>query len=110
MAFQHTCQKLYWLIDIYLFLIKYEKKIDYKRFIELMTYFQFDRSVLVTKALLKSLCSYDWSAIEGETSFPIRVDFACEDSQRHWYYLLLKWYLKNGLRTNIRYNLAWLRS
>ncbi len=108
-AFQHTCQKLYWLFDIYLFILKFDENIDYKKFHSLINFFGFNSSLLFTKKILQQAFNFDWFKIKKNTHFPLRKKFIFEDSQRHWYYLCLKWYLKNGLKNNIHYAYAWLK-
>jgi hypothetical protein len=108
-AFQHTCQKLYWLFDIYLFIDRFDAEINYKKFSFLVDHFNFLRSVSIVKSLVKTAFDFDWSSISEESRFPMRESYLLEDSQRHWYYLLLKLYLKGGVVNNLKYNMAWLK-
>jgi hypothetical protein len=103
-AFLHSCQKLYWLWDIYLFIKKYGDSLDIDRVRDLCSYFGFNRSVRFITKLMKDAFGLDFHFDLKNSYIPVRHETYFCDDQRSWYYMLLKFSLKDEWKDQVRYN------
>lgn len=104
-CFQHTCQKLYWLIDFEFFLNKYELNWEEVRF--LAKKLRLERSVGFVMKLLDSAFERRNLLSQAPVSFPVNDEVFLSDSLGA-YSFLLKSYLKDSISDELRYNIFWL--
>jgi hypothetical protein len=105
-AFLHTCQKLYWLWDVYLFLNKYQDQLDQKRVDDLLAYFGFERSFCFVLKLLNKGFSFE-SSFTGYSSFFLVTRHAFfNDRQDRFGYHFLKFFIKDKLSDTLAYTKA----
>lgn len=102
-AFLHSCQKLYWLWDIYLFLRCYQDQLDPQKVSYLMDYFGFKKSFSFICEQLR--VGFDFQCTLNHKHSPVRVrkEHYFSDRQNTWPYLQLKFALKDKLSDNVRY-------
>ena len=107
-SFQHTMLKLYWFMDIALFIEAHGHDIDWD---------QVD-SIARQWGVYQSLCyslgaiNQHWKKIApsymGRFQFLIDEEFLVSNQQRSLKYLFLKNIFKDSLKLNLQYNLGWL--
>lgn len=107
-AFLHSCQKLYWLWDIYLYLKKYGSELDMKKVQNLSDYFGFNRSMGFIAKLLKNAFDFDFPLGNKVSFIPLSNKAYFCDDQRSLYYLFLKFSLKDKWKDQVLYNKSFL--
>lgn len=109
-AFQHNCQKLYWLFDIVLYYQKYENEIDWIKFNRLINEYSLRRSAQYTKKIIRKEFGIDMVQINGETFLPYFRNYSLTADQRSFTYLSLKFLLKDRiLKDAFFYLRKWLK-
>ncbi|MBH48531.1 MAG: hypothetical protein CME71_10225 [Halobacteriovorax sp.] len=108
-CFQHTMLKLYWFVDIALFIEANKSTIDWKLV----------DSIARQWGVYQSLCyslgaiNQHWDKIApsylGRFQFLIDEEFLASNHQRSLKYLFLKNMFKDSWKLNLQYSLGWLR-
>ena len=109
-VFQHSAQKLYWLVDIYLFLKKHEKQMNWSRIQTLCEYYGFKKSLSFVNQALCEFFNFQSDIPYSYQGLPIPRDFMFSDNQRHWFYLYVKNFMKDSNWDTVLYNTLWLQS
>lgn|GEM_PF-2663928 len=110
-AFQHNCQKLYWLTDISLFYEAHNEEINWEEFERLVHRFQMTRCAGFVKKLSLKAFNISLDKVSFSTWLPFSRGFLLSDNQRGFYYLILKLFLKDRFfRDSVRYLGLWLRN
>jgi MoaA/NifB/PqqE/SkfB family radical SAM enzyme len=106
-AFLHSCQKLYWLWDIYLFLLKYQQDLDMVKVHNLARYFGFEKSIHFTLRLISKAfgLKVNWPGKKSKLYINDQVFF--NDDQRSLYYIYIKTFLKDSKLDSLSYVLGY---
>ncbi len=109
-AFQHNCQKLYWLFDIIEFYKKYRNEINWDYFNNQIVELGILRCSLFVKKIVKGEFAIDILEIKGRTVLPLMHSYMLSADQRSLYYLFLKFALKDKvIHQGFFYLIKWLR-
>ena len=109
-AFQHNCQKLYWLFDIIEFYKKYRNEISWDYFNKQIVVLGILRCSLFVKKIVKKEFDIDIFEMKGRTILPLLHSFMLSADQRSLYYLFLKFTLKDKvINQGFFYLIKWLR-
>ncbi len=114
-AEQHTCLKLFWLFDLYLYWQKNSAQLSHVW--EKAERLQLTPSLLAAYWALKNAFNLELPQHPTVNSYRSRTlarHLSCEKMfwlhQRRWTYLTLKFLLKPSLKDNIAYNFLWLEN
>lgn len=106
-AFQHTCQKLYWLLDLELFLRHYEEELQSDLLITIAHNLKLKRAFSFSLKALEA--AFNRKNKENFNSTVISDDLFFEDSLSP-YNLYLKFSLKDSLVDHLKYNIFWIKN
>ena len=109
-AFQHNCQKLYWLFDIIIFYQKYVRELDWGYINSRVTELEIRRSALFVKKILSNEFRVEMNELIGQTRIPFFRSNLLSAHQRDFYYLFLKFSLKDHfVKQGLLYLMKWLK-
>tara|TARA_Y100000780_G_scaffold232553_1_gene266002 strand:+ start:111122 stop:112027 length:906 start_codon:yes stop_codon:yes gene_type:complete len=109
-AFQHNCQKLYWLLDILYFYQENKDQLDWGYINKKIKEIKIVRSSLFVKKILCREFGINMSQLNGQTWIPFYRKYLLEANQRSLYYLFLKFFLKDKIfKQGLFYSIKWLK-
>jgi len=106
-AFMHSCQKMYWLWDIYLYLKTYGDKLDHQKIGMLADHFGFKRSIKYCLKLVSVAFNFEYSLFT-KSFIPVFDSVYFSDHQRSISYLYLKYFLKDHFSDQWKYHWSYL--
>jgi len=109
-VFQHNCLKLYWLLDIALFIEKYSNQIDWYKLQNLASEWDLKVSLEWSLSLAHELANFSLEIPKGMMKRPSDVDFnfAWQTQQSGFNYWKMKHKAKGKMLNSLKYDVKWL--
>lgn len=113
-GFSHNFQKLYWLVDIYLYLHKYEHEIDMDFLLEKIKELKLKRVFEATLYILirDFGLSYKFKRYQGNSSFHFLLskEFLMDPNQSGLNHYFVKHLIRDSIYESFKYDFFWMQN
>ena len=109
-VFQHNCLKIYWLLDIALFIEKFSRQIDWNKLQHLAREWDLKVSLDWSLSLANELANFNLEIPKGmiKSNLDIDFNFAWQTKQSGLRYWKMKHKAKGKIANSLKYDVKWL--